>query len=606
MEDTDICLRKRLMLLNPNLDKTSIFTSKQSKSTVIDLTCDTPNNHVTNFDENVSETVEDFSGGINLQPSTNFVSVHDSSDSELPCGLYKETFSETSEVSTDAIQLISGTRPQDLNSSQHDTSTFTLKDLKSIEIDLTSNVQDNSFTRLKVGSPKNAPKIPHEFCGTYPETDAALSGSIYLHRVSNTESASNSSDLDLPCEVFAETLADRLKLTKNRDVQDFSEVVPLPEIKDTATKGQKRGRHCSEIGIEKKLQAKLKAEEKAKEKQERQREREAKRLEKERSIQIKKAQQMSRKAFQPKECLKHMSVILDSAIVSITGLETAIVNICENLGSNYLIQSQQIPFVISWRRSLIVCDMGAQVLTAQKDIDEDEILVCLPLDYFVELVYGAKQKQRGEMVADFQTLQGYVDNVRQTYFDCSITLVVIGMENYFRKYKKSKTHKGSRTDTIISRLDVEEALVNLQLRNLCNCQLIESIEDMADIVRTFTKAVAEKPMKKDRLQSEFTFHNEKVGGNASDNQSLWKTQLEQFKNISNDISSAIVSHYPSPKSLVEAYKKCSSEKECIKLLENIMVRRKAGILETSRRVGKEASRRIYLLMTTTDADLVLK
>lgn len=245
------------MLLNPNLDKTSIFTSKQSKSTVIDLTCDTPNNHVTNFDENVSENVEDFSGGINLQPSTNFVSVHDSSDSELPCGLYKETFSETSEVSTDAIQLISGTRPQDLNSSQHDTSTFTLKDLKSIEIDLTSNVQDNSFTRLKVGSPKNAPKIPHEFCGTYPETDAALSGSIYLHRISNTESASNSSDLDLPCEVFAETLADRLKLTKNRDVQDFSEVVPLPEIKDTATKGQKRGRHCSEIGVEKKLQAKV-------------------------------------------------------------------------------------------------------------------------------------------------------------------------------------------------------------------------------------------------------------------------------------------------------------------------------------------------------------
>lgn len=256
-EDTDICLRKRLMLLNSNLDETSIFTSKQSKSTVIDLTCDTPNNHVTNFDENVSENDKDFSGDINLQPSTNFVSVHNSSDSELPCGLYKETFSETSEVSTDAIQLISGTRPQDLNSSHHDTSTFTLKDLKSIEIDLTSNVHGNSFTHLKVGSSKNAPKIPYEFCGTYPETNTALSGSIYLHPVPNTESASNSSDLDLPCEIFAETLADRLKLTKNRDVQDFSEIVPLPEVKDTATKGQKRGQPCSEMGLEKKLHAKV-------------------------------------------------------------------------------------------------------------------------------------------------------------------------------------------------------------------------------------------------------------------------------------------------------------------------------------------------------------
>ena len=48
----------------------------------------------------------------------------------------------------------------------------------------------------------------------------------------------------------------------------------------------------------------LKAEEKEKQKQKKQREREAKRQEKERAIQIRKAQQMSRKAFQPKECLK--------------------------------------------------------------------------------------------------------------------------------------------------------------------------------------------------------------------------------------------------------------------------------------------------------------
>uniref|UniRef100_A0A8W8J9W7 Crossover junction endonuclease EME1 n=1 Tax=Magallana gigas TaxID=29159 RepID=A0A8W8J9W7_MAGGI len=130
--------------------------------------------------------------------------------------------------------------------------------------------------------------------------------------------------------------------------------------------------------------------------------------------------------------------------------------------------------------------------------------------------------------------------------------------------------------------------------------LLETSEEPAEFVRTFSKAVAEKPAKKDRLQTAFFddgVSTVKVDKNGQGLLKVWKQQLLQFKNISPDIADAIVHAYPSPHSLME-------EQE--KLLENIVVRRGAGVLETSRRVGKEMSRRIYTLVTSSNSSEVMK
>ena len=228
MEDnTEICLRKRLMMLNNDRDNTLMFTLKQSKSMTIDLVNDVSNNNVPQNDKSEDSL-------INNKLDTNVVSVDDCSSSELP---------ET-------------TRSHNLNSSQHDITTFTLKDLKAIEIDLTSDSPEKSFTHLKDISPKNIPRIIDKFHGMSPKTDSSLPDTIHLQPVLNVESAS-SSDSELPCGIFPETLSERFRLNSNQDSQDISKELPLPETKIAAPKGQQKRRHFSETNAEKKLQAKV-------------------------------------------------------------------------------------------------------------------------------------------------------------------------------------------------------------------------------------------------------------------------------------------------------------------------------------------------------------
>lgn len=163
----------------------------------------------------------------------------------------------------------------------------------------------------------------------------------------------------------------------------------------------------------------------------------------------------------------------------------------------------------------------------------------------------------------------------------------------------------------MSQVDVEEAVTYSLLHNGCTTVMLDTSEDVADMVRRFSKAVAERVAKKDRFDPVFSFLEEgtsgvKVEKNMVGLLKVWKQQLLQFKNISPDIAQAIIAEYPSPLLLRKAYQKCSTEKEAVKLLENIVVRRGAGVLETTRRVGKELSRRIFIFFTSEDAELVIK
>lgn len=154
-----------------------------------------------------------------------------------------------------------------------------------------------------------------------------------------------------------------------------------------------------------------------------------------------------------------------------------------------------------------------------------------------------------------------------------------------------------------------QAITDNQLQTDVMVYLLETSEELAEFVRTFSKAVAEKPAKKDRLQTAFFddgVSTVKVDKNGQGLLKVWKQQLLQFKNISPDIADAIVQAYPSPHLLMEAYRKCNDSNEQEQLLENIVVKRGAGVLETSRRVGKEMSRRIHTFVTSSNPNKVIK
>ncbi|NWX11924.1 EME1 endonuclease, partial [Aegotheles bennettii] len=155
-------------------------------------------------------------------------------------------------------------------------------------------------------------------------------------------------------------------------------------------------------------------------------------------------------------------------------------------------------------------------------------------------------------------------------------------------------------------------LVDLQLSTKVQVTSFESWEELGGFATAFTKAVAEAPFKREKQKVEFPFYLEKrwCGGvkvepSGKGLLEVWKRQIQQFNRVSSEMAEAIVSAYPSPHHLVQAYRRCSSEQEQKLLLADIPVHRGEGVTATTRRIGPDLSRRMYLQMTSHDPDLYL-
>ncbi|NXK49489.1 EME1 endonuclease, partial [Chauna torquata] len=155
-------------------------------------------------------------------------------------------------------------------------------------------------------------------------------------------------------------------------------------------------------------------------------------------------------------------------------------------------------------------------------------------------------------------------------------------------------------------------LVDLQLCTQVQVTSLESWEELGEFATMFTKAVAEAPFKREQEKTGFSFYLEnkwcrgvKVDHSGKGLFEVWKRQIQQFNRVSLEMAEAIVSAYPSPQLLDQAYSRCSSDQERENMLANILVRRGDGVTATSRRIGPDLSRRIYLQMTSHDPDLYL-
>lgn len=61
---------------------------------------------------------------------------------------------------------------------------------------------------------------------------------------------------------------------------------------------------------------------------------------------------------------------------------------------------------------------------------------------------------------------------------------------------RRKSNKESGPSVMVSRVDVEEALVDLQIKkSKCRIRMCETEEEFADLLAMFSKAVAEAPYK---------------------------------------------------------------------------------------------------------------
>ncbi|XP_033738850.1 crossover junction endonuclease EME1-like [Pecten maximus] len=407
--------------------------------------------------------------------------------------------------------------------------------------------------------------------------------------------------------------------------------LPQTSLSAITCKQNSRKRTAEEI-LERKKQAQMKRDAKEKQKLERQKSKEEKQVEKERAALMRNIERDRKKQYGLlKDCLSFMKVVLDTHLVNDLGLGASIFKSCESLGVQCVAEPQITPFTITWQRTVTECEITeGKVNTWTRQMVEDNVLTLIPTSDFVHFVENFKQVQMEEDRGQ-TTLKQYIHTLQQHYQEKNITAVVLGMEKYFRDQKtaiqrkhkeavrsmeqrepsRPKKTKTGETTTVVSRMDVEEAIIETQLQTGTMVHLIETNEEFADMVKTFTKAVAEKPAKKDRLESVFSFHEDGTTGVRVDKSGhgllkVWKQQLLQFKNISPDIADAVLAEYPSPRLLYKALSECTDETSASRLLENIVVRRGTGVLGTTRRIGKEMSRRIYLFLMSRNPNVIIK
>ncbi|TFK04605.1 rho guanine nucleotide exchange factor 25 [Platysternon megacephalum] len=302
----------------------------------------------------------------------------------------------------------------------------------------------------------------------------------------------------------------------------------------------------------------------------RRREREVQKGQREQDRERKKALANMLKAQRPEECLKHVTVVLDPVLLQVEG-GGQVLSALQSMNCGCVIESQAVPCSITWRRR----KAGSSQVEEGSWIEEPNILVLLRLEDFVSMIYSYRQEVQGGTEGPKETLRSFVACVMERAPGKSLALVVVELEKYFRSHKvqsrkklrqavlngsqvegqgKWKKRKGKGdSGPELSRVEVEEALVDLQLHTGVQVRILESWKELGDFASMFTKAVAEAPFKQEREKTGFSFYLEsewcrgvKVDRSGKGLSQVWKRQIQQFNRVSLEMASAIVAAYPSP------------------------------------------------------------
>ncbi|XP_006874008.1 PREDICTED: probable crossover junction endonuclease EME2, partial [Chrysochloris asiatica] len=157
---------------------------------------------------------------------------------------------------------------------------------------------------------------------------------------------------------------------------------------------------------------------------------------------------------------------------------------------------------------------------------------------------------------------------------------------------------------------VEETLVFLQLWAGLDVLLVASWQELSKHVCAVTRAIAQRPFKWLRDSQTFSFctagrwaAGDRVARDGRGLRRIWWRQIQQFNRVSPQVANAVVTAFPSPRLLQQAYEACGSEQERLGLLADLPV--EGGQSGRPRRVGPDLSRRLFLFLTSCHPDLML-
>ncbi|XP_037835527.1 crossover junction endonuclease EME1 isoform X2 [Kryptolebias marmoratus] len=277
------------------------------------------------------------------------------------------------------------------------------------------------------------------------------------------------------------------------------------------------------------------------------------------------------KALRPEECIKHMVVAVDPALLQLEGGGTLLASV-QALGCSCAIEKQALPRSVSWARRAQMDDGVC--------VPEAHVVMQMTVDNFITLICNYIQEARHGRSDCGPTLTTWVQQQQRRHPSKVLSLAVIELEKYFRgkkshnqkrfrereasrgeemgtgKQKKERKKDGAELLPEVSRVDVEEALVHLQLHTSVSVQFSSTWKEFSDYIVMTTKAVAEAPFKREREKTGFSFclETEWAGGQRVDKAGkgllqVWKRQIQQLNRVSPDMAAAILAAYPSPQLL---------------------------------------------------------
>ncbi|KAF6030214.1 EME1 [Bugula neritina] len=465
-----------------------------------------------------------------------------------------------------------------------------------------------------------------------PELDSACRLETATHQVNSdsnsdkTERYSNSSDFDsLPDIENEPTLTSAaLKPSAGSSKTSLQDISSPSTSKHVALKSYESVSNSLDISDKftiikdtkmKSTKASVKAAEKERikrekeiERQKKQEEKEKKLLDKKRDQAMKEAEREARRAAQPGECHRHMLLEVSHHLECTTlGVCIEAACVANNVPMKYV--SASLSNTIVFKRQLITpqCDTPSYV-------QEDNMAVVLQMSDMVDMSLSMLGIGSSHL-----SLTEYIKKIYKSH-QAKVTLIVFGCEKYFRtiKTQKNRVHrdtvcgtqrnsKKNKDMTMITRAQYEEATTALQMATDTVVINMDLEEDVAKTILRLNKAIAEAPVKRGRYETEAMSVKTtglKIGKDNSGCRQVWSRMLQESRNISADVAMAIVSKWPAPYMLFQEYERLSSSQGEL-LLQDIEVRRGGGVVQTSRRVGKETSRRIYELFTK-NSEFIIK
>ncbi|XP_072934107.1 crossover junction endonuclease EME1 [Epargyreus clarus] len=317
---------------------------------------------------------------------------------------------------------------------------------------------------------------------------------------------------------------------------------------------------------------------------------------KKRNAEERKANQLANKIYKPGECMKHMTVELHPVLSAAWYAADVSRELAAAGGKLREAAALCCPALLLWTRGVapgLSADGGVLEL-APTQIKCDRALYIATADEISEFVASKNLSQK-------------MDNMAQLT-GCKMTLVVFGVEDYFKPSGRKRNNVQRQQMTEV---ELEMAITDLLVTANCDTVKVETPNELALTVVHFTKAIAEAPHKQAKRQcdeqAQFYMRGDNkncvaVNKNGAGLSKLWQQMLAVLPMSSLERSRALCARYNSPKRLYEELHTPSG----VATIADIGVARSAVPGSVARRTGTEFARKLAILFTSDDGDVLVQ